>query len=126
MNNKRVPLITEEPKHKKKSTAKGLSRSKHKHIYQTVLLKSYHSFTDYKTGKLKISFTEMPTKICSICGRVDCVDTDPSLYEYEEIRNLPFYAYDKKLSKKALALPRYYKEDFWDKFAKEGDKLNNV
>ena len=38
MDDKRIPLVKEEPKHKKKSKAKGLARADHKHEYEPVLL----------------------------------------------------------------------------------------
>lgn len=127
VNGKKIPLMDEVPKHKKKSTVKGLPRSKHKHIYQTVLLKSYHTHTDFRTGRQKVSFTELPTKVCSICGRVDYVDKDPSLYIFKEVEKpLHHNIYYRELSSKALALPHYYKNNFLDKFAKEGDRPENV
>ena len=55
-------LCEEETRYKKKSKAKGLPRSKHKHTYQTVLLKCYHTFPDFRTGKPRTTFTELPTK----------------------------------------------------------------
>lgn len=120
-------LCEEETRYRKKSKAKGLPRSKHKHTYQTVLLKCYHTFPDFKTGKPRTTFTELPTKVCSICGRIDYVDTDPSLYTRKELNeHLPYRVYSKELSAKALALPKYYKDDFLDKFAKEGDRPENV
>ena len=116
MNEKRVPLTDEEPKHKKKSIAKGQPRSKHKHIYETVLLtKDYHT-TD-NTGKPKIVQNTYPTKVCTICGRIDSVDHDQSFYIKKTVPNLPFLAFESVLSEKALNLPKWYAGDFWDKFA---------
>lgn len=127
MDKRLITLYDEETKYKKKSKAKGLPRSKHKHVYQTVLLKSYHTYPDFKTGKTKVSFTELPTKVCSICGRVDYVDTDPSFYVKKELNDhLSYRIYSKELSEKALALPKYYIDDFLDKFAKEGDRVQDV
>lgn len=117
MNEKRTPLLDEEPKYKKKSTAKGQPRSKHKHIYETVLLtKDYHT-TNYKTGKPETTQTTLPTKVCIICGRIDEVDRDQSLYIKKAVLGLPFIADEKVLSEKALNLPKWYAKDFWDKFA---------
>lgn len=117
MNEKRIPLADEEPKYKKKSKSKGQPRSKHKHIYETVLLtKDYHT-TDYKTGKPKITQTIFPTKVCTICGRVDEVDKDQSFYIKKTVPDLPFVVYENVLSEKALNLPKWYAKDFWDKFA---------
>lgn len=98
MQEKRSPLLDDETKYKKKSTAKGQSRSKHKHIYETVLLtKDYHS-TDIKTGQPKTTQNTYPTKVCVICGRIDrCVD-DPSFYIEKPLSNLPFaHAYEKSI-----------------------------
>lgn len=119
-------LNEEKTKYRKKSTAKGQPRSKHKHTYETVLLRCYHTYPDFKTGRQKTSFTELPTKVCTVCGRIDYVDRDPSLYTRRELEYLPFRAYSKELSEKALALPKYYKNDFMDKFAKEGEGPDNV
>ena len=117
MHEKRTPLLDEEPKHKKKSTAKGQPRSKHKHIYETVLLtKDYHTI-DYKTGKPQITQTTLPTKVCIICGRIDEVDEDQSFYIKKAVLGLPFIAYENVLSEKALNLPKWYAKDFWDKIA---------
>lgn len=117
MQEKRTPLVDEEPKHKKKSMAKGLPRSKHKHIYETVLLtKDYHT-TDYKTGKPKITQTTLPTKVCTICGRIDEVDKDQSFYIRKTVTGLPFIVDKDVLSEKALNLPKWHAKDFWDKFA---------
>ena len=51
MDDKRIPLLDEEPKHKKKSKGNGEPRSKHKHVYETVLLHRHYRFIDHKTGK---------------------------------------------------------------------------
>lgn len=121
MNEKRAPLIDEEPKYKKKSKSKGQPRSKHKHIYETVLLTINYHDTDFKTGKPKVTQTIRPTKVCTICGRVDDVDDDQSYYIMKPIPNLPFLAFEKTLSEKALSLPQWYVEDSWDKFAVKAD-----
>ena len=116
MINKRLPLITEEPKHKKKSKAKGQPRADHKQSYETVLLiRDYHS-TDFKTGKPTVHRTQMPTKVCVICGRVSEVEDDASYYKVSKCNNIP-WIYSKELSEKALALPKWYLSDYFDKFA---------
>ena len=117
MNEKRMPLINEEPKHRKKSKGNGLPRSKHKHLYETVLLYRYYHHTDLATGGDKLSVSFAPTRVCTICGRVEHVDNDPSYYTYEPIKNLPFICKEKILTEKALNLPKWYLEDYWDKFA---------
>lgn len=117
MNERRMPLEKEEPKHKKKSQGNGLPRSKHKHIYETVLLVANYHHTDLKTGKDRITQVITPTKVCTICGRVNGVDDDPSYYVEEPITDLPFLYHKKELSEKALNLPKWYLDDYWDKFA---------
>lgn len=121
MHEKRIPLVNEEPKYKKKSKSKGQPRSKHKHIYETVLLiRNYHT-TDYKTGKQKVTQSMYPTKVCTICGRISGFDDDQSYYVKKSVENLPFIAFEKELSEKALSLPKWYTKDFFDKFAIKTD-----
>ena len=103
-------------KYRKKSTAKGQPRSKHKHIYETVLLRSYFEHTDMCTGKPIRTHSELPTKVCTICGRVDYVDTDPVYYVKNKVPNIPMLAFTKDLSDVALQLPKW-EHDFFDKFA---------
>ena len=122
MNDKRIPLTIEEPKHKKKSTAKGQPRADHKHIYETVLLYHYHHYKDLKNGDDKVSMHTHPTKVCTICGRVGHTDIDPSYYIKKE-SNLRWLSHITELSDKALALPKWHINDFFDKFANEGDGL---
>lgn len=117
MDEKRMPLINEEPKHRKKSKGNGLPRSKHKHIYETVLLYRYYHHTDLKTGGDKVTERVTPTKVCSICGRVDYVDHDPSYYTFVPIKSLPVLCSEKVLTEKALSLPKWRLEDCYDKFA---------
>lgn len=122
MNERRIPLEKEEPKHKKKSQGNGLPRSKHKHIYETVLLTKYYHHTDYKTGKPKTSVTVGPYMVCSICGRIEGVDKDPKYYTKKPVYDLPIKVYDTELTEEALKLPKWYADDFWDKFAHKGEK----
>ena len=121
MNEKKIPLVNDIPKHKKKSSAKGQPRSKHKHCYDTVLLKVYYNFPDVRTGKPRITYTESPTKVCTICGRVDYIDRDPSFYKKTEVQDLPFRIMSTELSDKALQLPKWCLENFRDKFAVKGE-----
>ena len=106
--------INEVPKYKKKSTSKGLPRSKHKHIYETVLLTTISETQDYKTGLKKKVYRSFPTKVCSICGRIDKVDRESSYYIEEQ--NGYQFLFSPKLSDKALSLPRWTCNSF-DKFA---------
>lgn len=118
MDERRIPILNEEPKHKKKSTTKGLPRSKHKHIYETVLLESDYHLADFKTGADKIIKSFTPTKVCTICGRIDKVDKDPSYYcNSTKGAILPWFAGIKELNEKALNLPRWYTNEFFSKFA---------
>lgn len=122
MHEKREPLIEEEPKHRKKSSAKGRARSKHKHVYETVLLTRDYHCKDLRNGKPKVVQTTAPAKVCVICGRIGEPDTDPSFFLKIPITSLPFTAYEKVLSEKALSLPKWHAEDFWDAFAVKVDE----
>ena len=108
MQGKREPVLDEEPTHKKKSAHKGRPRSKHKHTYETVLLTYNYSHGSDESRKISIT---IPTKVCIICGRVDKVNSDESYYIKEPDVSLPIIAYKKELSKKALALPKWYTND---------------
>ena len=70
MNEKRIPIEKDEPKHKKKSKKKGQPRADHKHEYKTVLL-----LNKYKNRYFpdKPTLYKMPTEVCTICGRVGYV-----------------------------------------------------
>lgn len=114
--------VSEKTKHKKKAEPTGQPRSKHKHLYETVLLKSYYTVPDFKTGKPVEGYTEFPTKVCVICGRVDYIDQNPEFYE--EKTTYPFRFYTKELSAKARALPKYHMKRF-EKFAQKEDDLTN-
>jgi hypothetical protein len=120
MNEKRMPLTNEEFKHKKKSKSKGKPRADHKHIYETVLLIRNYQAVDYNTGKLETTQYMLPTKVCTICGRINGFDNDPSYYIKSPVLNLPFLLWDKTLSENALNLPKWYVNDF-DKFAVKVD-----
>ena len=107
-------LINDEiPAYRKKSKKKGQPRADHKHTYETVLLSRYYH---YNLGEPRTSESRKPTKICMICGRIDYVDDDPSYYVKNKVPRIPFLAYEKDLSEKALALPKWCAEAF-DKFA---------
>ena len=117
MNEKLYYPEEPEMRHRKKSKAKGQPRADHKHIYETVLLTSRYHGTDFKTGKPRITETKVPTKVCTICGRINHTDRDPKYYVRNYIPNLPFKTYKEELSEEALSLPKWLAEDFWDKFA---------
>jgi hypothetical protein len=114
MGNK-VDLIDNDiPAHKKKSKKKGQPRADHKHTYETVLLTRYFRFN---FDKPKISEQKYPTKVCTICGRIDEIDKDESLYEIHPDPNVKHWmVWRKDLSEKALNLQKWYVDGF-DKFA---------
>lgn len=113
--NDEMNLIEDDiPAYKKKSNNKGLPRSKHKHIYKTVLLIRDYHITDCKTGKPEITQHMQPTKVCMICGRIGEVDKDDSFWEKHPDPTIKKWM--KNLSEKALNLPKWHC-DFWDKFA---------
>lgn len=109
----KVGLINDEiPVYKKKSKKKGQPRADHKHTYETVLLiRQYH----FNLGEPRTSERKQPTKVCTICGRIDDVDYDASLYDVHPDTNIK-WAFVKDLSEKALNLPKW-RADSFDKFA---------
>lgn len=118
MNDKRIPLEKEEPKHKKKSKAKGLTRSDHKHEYEPVLLHRPWK-NPYKNNEV----TELLSinMVCKICGRIDKCLNGNEWYDTENKIIGKYRIGEKKLNKKALKLPKWYTHDYWDKFAYKGE-----
>lgn len=114
MEDKRIPLVNEEPKHKKKSTAKGQPRAKHKHIYEVVLLTTKYTYNSYPHE----TYSSYPTKVCTICGRIDDILWDDKYYENSRL------VYPKELSELALSLPRY-KRNSLDKVATPEEETND-
>lgn len=112
MSNKRNLIDDAIPAYRKKSKKKGQPRANHKHIYETVLLTRYCHFN---LGELRVSETKLPTKVCTICGRIDYVDYDESFYDVHPDTNIK-WALVKDLSEKALSLPKWHADSF-DKFA---------
>ena len=112
MNEKRMPLEREEPKHKKKSQKKGQPRADHKHEYKTVLLYSYFDNL-FKPGER--NEYKRPAKVCAICGRV--WGTDLSQYDLEEMQDMP-YRIHKRVIRDEELLEKWYVDDYFDKFAK--------
>ena len=115
MNN-RANIDTDVPKYKKKSTTKGRPRSKHKHIYETVLLTTYMEFSDFKTGRPELRSHPLPTKVCTICGRIEDVDKSDVYYNKKPTNGIPFLSFTTELNENAFSLPKY-KRNFYDKFA---------
>lgn len=96
MNEKRIRVEAEEPKHKKKSRRKGLPRADHKHEYKTVLLTEHYFDSECVTA----------TKVCQICGRIG--DRDRSRYEAVEVEDPGLY------SMRSLRIKSPEKLDQWD------------
>ena len=110
--NDEINFINDEiPAHKKKSKKKGQPRADHKHIYETVLLTRHCHFNSGDSEYI------LPTKVCTICGRIDKTDEDESLWEKHPDTSIkPWMIWMKSLSEKALNLPKW-QADNWDKFA---------
>ena len=104
-------------KYRKKSTAKGQPRSKHKHIYETVLLITPYKVPDIRTGKQIEKEHRDPTKVCTICGRIDAVDHEEKWYNKEEHKHLKWTYFTKDLNEAALKLPVWFCNGYVDKFA---------
>jgi hypothetical protein len=114
MSNK-IDLIDDDiPAYRKKSKKKGQPRADHKHTYETVLLtRYYHVKFDGSVSEQKY-----PTKVCTICGRIAEIDKDESLYEIHPDPDVKHWmVWRKDLSEKALSLPKWYANDYFDKFA---------
>ncbi len=74
-----IPAAPEEVRYKKKSRKSGLSRSKHKHEYKTVLLHHKYSHSKpHEQDPLLIDYLSA-TKVCQICGRIG--NEDPDFYK---------------------------------------------
>lgn len=106
-------------RYRKKSKAKGQPRADHKHMYETVLLTRRYHGTDFKTGRERITETQLPTRVCTVCGRINNVDKDTKYYVHTPVYDLPIKVYEEELSEEALNLPKWLADDFWDKFAKK-------
>lgn len=118
MNIEQFLTVDEPTKYKKKSKAKGLPRSDHKHKYETVLLHATYKTYNFKSGVPKNKQFIYPAKVCIICGRIKSTDKDPSYYVEKLINtDLPYKVYSKSLSEKALSLPKWHVNDLFDKFA---------
>ena len=104
-------------KYRKRSKAKGQPRSKHKHIYDTVLLITQYEVPDIQTGKQIKKERKYPTKVCTICGRVDKIDYDEKWYIVEEHKHSMWRYFAKELSDAALKLPVWFCSSRSNKFA---------
>lgn len=110
----KIPLLNDEPKHRKKSKAKGRPRSKHKHEYKTVLL---HSFVPYYADKNKMIEHLTATKVCSVCGRLNGID--PEQYEQKEVTSpSPYFShFTESCIKNPESLEDWYCDGFLSKVA---------
>ena len=115
MNDRRIPLETEMPKHKKRSKKRGQPRADHKHEYKTVLL--LHEY-EHPWSPGETSLIKRPVKVCMICGRVG--DTDFDYYDHVEMPDMP-YKICERVIKDEDSLEKWYVDDFLDKFAKKVD-----
>ena len=112
---KKIDIIDDEiPAYKKKYKKKGQPHADHKHTYETVLLITRYYLN---VGGPSISEHMMPTKVCTICGRIDYIDKDESLYEVHPDPDVKHWmVWRKNLSEKALSLPKWCVDAF-GKFA---------
>ena len=113
MIEKRVPLESEEPRHRKKSKKRGQPRADHKHEYKTVLLLNEYVNQYFPD---KTTLTKRPTKVCVICGRVG--DIDYEMYELVEMHGMPYRIHERKIRDEE-SLEKWYVDDYFDKFAKK-------
>lgn len=121
MNDKRIPIVNDQPKHKKKSKAKGQPRADHKHIYEPVLL--YRPHKNHYTGEITDIITV--NTVCQICGRIDDTLHGDEWYDGEAYQLGKYRFMKDRLNAKALALPHWYTDDYWDKFAYQNDETNS-
>ena len=111
-------MIDEEVgKYRKKSTARGLPRSKHKHEYRTVLVVERFELPDIHTGKQVQHESKLPKKVCTICGRINGTDTDEKWYNRTKQNHLKWTYFIKELSQDALELPVWICNEHFGKFA---------
>lgn len=118
MNDKRMPLVMEEPKHKKRSKKRGQPRADHKHEYKTVLL---YEWFDHPWRQGERNAYELPKKVCTICGRIG--DTDMSQYDLVDVDEPLPYPMKKRVVRDADKLEKW-DCDFCGKFAKRREGGN--
>lgn len=119
MDAKRVPLMEDEPKYKKKSKKKGQPRANHKHEYKTVLLHSYYD-NPFKREKMEHLSAQ---KVCITCGRIG--DVDETRYVRVKLQHPTCKLYELQI-KDQDTLEDWYCDGIFDKFAvrKECDTQN--
>ena len=115
---KEIPLAPEETKYKKKSNAKGLSRSKHKHEYKTVLLHHEYSLTKPHDPNPWRVCKDEATQVCTICGRIG--DCDNTFYEKTEGGKVGKFSFLKtELIKEAYDLEKWETTECGEKYARK-------
>lgn len=115
MNEKRIPLETEESRYKKRAKRRRASRADHKHTYETVVLYRYYE-DPFHSGE--VHHLETATKVCSICGRIGNVDQ--SQYELIDIEESLPYPMKKRVIRDADKLEIWHTNSYFDKFATRG------
>ena len=81
---KEIPIAPDISKHKKKKEKKDKTPwNKHKHKYSIVLLEYANSIDGTILNKC-------PSKVCTICGRVDSTANDEKYYVSRPLTYLPF------------------------------------
>lgn len=119
MNKKRIPLVNEKPKYKKKAKRSGTSKADHKHQYITVLLHTYWT----PPGKKEPKVLQTVTKVCKICGRINSIKPNERALYYdrcEEPVTNGDYTYVKvyeQLNEKGKALSKWYRHTIMENTA---------
>lgn len=111
MDAKRVPLMEDEPKYKKKSKKKGQHRANHKHEYKTVLLHSYYD-NPFKREKMERLSAQ---KVCTKCGRIG--DIDINQYVRVRLEHPTLELYGRQIKDKET-LEDWYCDNPLDKIAR--------
>lgn len=117
---KEIPETPDDVRYQKKSTSKGQSRSKHKHLYETVCLHHKYSLTKtHDPNPWNVDYYSA-TKVCVICGRIN--EEDDAYYLKEEGNNGWGNYFKTKLIPEAFNLPRWIVKDLRCKYAYTEDK----
>ena len=109
-----IPEAPEDSKYKKRSKNTGLSRSKHKHEYKTVLLTNVCNFSKPHEQEQRMYSYESATKVCTVCGKIGKVDLD-----FYEKGTMGAFLNSSRLKDCAYALEKYItsSDNFGEKFA---------
>ena len=112
-------------KYRTRSTAKVRPRSKHKHMYETVLLTCHYKVPDVNTGKQIEKESRQPTKVCTVCGRIDKKDNNEMWYNKQEHKHLKWTYFTNELSEAALKLPVWHCTSYFDNTAIPAETNND-